>query len=101
MLSRKEVQTSIQQEISSVNAGLKDAFGKIKEEFEEHLQAINENADEIQLSYEYITQMETKVDKLTAKMEELQLMMRQMILSQIEITRLDDGKSMKLNQFLS
>ncbi len=103
MWNKKEGTLSMQiaQQISSMNMGLKDAFGKVKEEFEEHLQAINENADEIQMAYESMSHLETKMDKLSGRVDELQLMMRQMILSQIEITRLDDGKSMKLSQFLA
>lgn len=91
----------MQGQISQMQNGLKDAFGKIKEEFAEHLQAINENADEIQMAYESTAQLETKMNKISARVDELQLMMRQMILEQIEVTRLDDGKSMRLSQFLS
>jgi len=50
---------------------LKSAFKKIKSEFEEHLDAINQNTNEIQANYEYLFELESKIDKLSERLDEL------------------------------
>ena len=45
----------------------------IKQEFEEHLQAINENTNEISANYEYICEIENKIDKLSERVDEIQM----------------------------
>jgi len=47
------------------------AFAAIKAEFDDHLESINQNTNEIQANYEYITRLETKIDKLSERVEEL------------------------------
>lgn len=59
--------------IKRLQTGLKSAFYKIKEELEDHLLAINENTNEIQSNYEYICELESKIEKLTERVEQLQL----------------------------
>lgn len=59
--------------LNQLNKRLKTEFAKIKLEFEEHLQAINENTNEISGNYEYIRELEIKLDKLTARLDELQM----------------------------
>lgn len=54
-----------------VEAGLKQAFSKIKEEFAEHLEAINENTNEIQSNYEYLCELEARIDKLAERIDEI------------------------------
>ena len=63
---------------SSLSAGdidrkLKHSFGKIKEEMDEHLQAINENTNEITSNYEYICELEAKIGRLTERMDKMQM----------------------------
>ena len=48
-------------------------FTKIKHEFEEHLQAINENSNEIAANYEYICEVENKLDKLSERIDQIQM----------------------------
>jgi DNA-binding CsgD family transcriptional regulator len=50
---------------------LKNSFTKIKEEFNDHLDAINENTNEISANYEYILQIENKIEKLNEKLDEV------------------------------
>lgn len=52
---------------------LKNAFGKLKEEMDEHLQAINENTNEITSNYEYICELEAKIEKLTERLDKMQM----------------------------
>ncbi len=52
---------------------LKQEIVNMKHELEEHLQAINENTNEIAASYEYISEIENKIDKLSGRIEQLQM----------------------------
>ena len=45
----------------------------IRHALEEHLSAINENSAEIQALFDYLHQIEVKVDKLTERLDQLQL----------------------------
>ena len=57
----------------SIQNSIKIAFTKVKEELEDHLSAINENTNEIQSNYEYTCELESKIEKLTERVEQLQL----------------------------
>jgi len=57
---------------SEVNSVLKDAFSKIKKEFDSHLDSINENTNEIQANYEFLCELDMKIDKLNERIDELQ-----------------------------
>lgn len=50
---------------------VKISFAKVKEELDEHLEAINDNTSEIQSGYEHLIELEAKVDKLNDKMEQI------------------------------
>jgi predicted transcriptional regulator len=52
---------------------LKEAFSRIKEELDSHLETINQNTNEISANYEYMLDLEKKIDKLNERIEELQL----------------------------
>ncbi|MEK6828081.1 MAG: hypothetical protein AABX78_01910, partial [Nanoarchaeota archaeon] len=56
-----------------LNKSLRHEFIKIKQEFEEHLQAINENTNEISANYEYICELESKLDKLSERVDQIQM----------------------------
>lgn len=45
-------------------------------EFEEHLQAINENTSEIQSNYEYLSDIDNKMDKLAERLDKIQLFLQ-------------------------
>ena len=66
-------------ELLTINKTLKKAFNKIKEEFEEHLGSINENTNEIQANYEYLCNVDSKIDKLNEKIEDLQLFINRLV----------------------
>ena len=52
---------------------LKKGFNIVRQELEEHLTAINENTSEIQSMLDYIQEVESKIDKLSQRIDELQL----------------------------
>jgi predicted nuclease with TOPRIM domain len=45
----------------------------IRHAFEEHLSAINENSNEIQVLFDYLQEMEMKMENLTQRLDQLQL----------------------------
>lgn len=61
-------------ELRAIKQQIKNSFVKVKEESEDHLQAINENTNEIQNNYEMICRLESKIDKLSERLDELYLL---------------------------
>ena len=60
-------------ELTRLNKMFRYEFTKIRHEFEEHLQAINENTNEIYANYEYICEIESKMDRLSERIDNIQL----------------------------
>ncbi len=60
-------------QLDSLKQGLRHAFGEIKNEFNEHLESINQNTSEIQAVYDYVADVEHKIDKLSERLDELQM----------------------------
>lgn len=50
-----------------------DDFPELKQQIEEHLSAINENTTEIQALFDYLHEMDQKLDILTQRVEQLQM----------------------------
>lgn len=48
-------------------------FDQIRFALEEHLSAINENTSEIQSLFDYLHEMEIKIDKVTQRLDQMQL----------------------------
>lgn len=63
-LSSQKINLSVEQ--------LKKAFSSVKEQFEEHLSAINDNTNEIQANFEYLCELDKKLDKITERLDQLQ-----------------------------
>ncbi len=59
--------------LNRTTKGLMSEFSEIRDEFDEHLQAINENTNEIAASYEHICEIEEKLDRLSARVEQIQM----------------------------
>lgn len=57
----------------ALKESLKGAFKQIKHEFNEHLETINQNTTEIQSLFDYISEVEQKIDKLNERMDEIQM----------------------------
>ena len=60
-------------EVRLLKEGLKHAFKDIKNEFEHHLETINQNTSELQGLYEYMNELENKIVKLNERLDEMQL----------------------------
>lgn len=55
---------------------LNKSFEQVKEQFEDHLETINENTNEIQSNFEYLCELDMKIDKLSEKIDELNNLIR-------------------------
>jgi predicted nuclease with TOPRIM domain len=52
---------------------MKNEFLKIRSALEEHLAAINENTAEVQALFDYIHEIEVKVEKISSRLDQMQL----------------------------
>lgn len=52
------------------------SFSQIKDEFEDHLTAINENTNEIQSNYELLCNIDQKLNKLTERLDKLEIFLQ-------------------------
>ena len=81
--------------LTKIDKGLKNSFGKVKEELEEHLISINENTNEIQSNYEYLCRLETKIDKLEERINEISMFIKQFKTRKTYKIRKVDGTAQK------
>ena len=70
---RKIFLRGINLKLALVGKSLKQEFVKIRQEFDEHLQAINENTNEIAANYECIGEIEKKIDRLSERVDQVQM----------------------------
>lgn len=63
----------IKEEIREIHTGTKFAFSKVKTELTEHLDSINQNTNEIQILYGYLAELENKLDKLSERMDRINM----------------------------
>lgn len=55
---------------------LNETFESIREELDEHRESINDTTNEIQANYEYSCRIEARLDKLTERLDQLQMFMQ-------------------------
>jgi len=60
---------------------LREAFRKIKEERDEHLESINQLTSELQTAFEYISELDSKHEKLKENMDELMIFKNSILLN--------------------
>ncbi|MFO8016887.1 MAG: hypothetical protein R6U32_07345 [Candidatus Woesearchaeota archaeon] len=85
MVGQKEVETTVRKHVLELNEQIKSAFRTVNEEFEDHLDAINENTQEIHSHHEALSELNRKLEKLNDRMDELQLMVRQSYMDRKDI----------------
>jgi transcription initiation factor TFIIIB Brf1 subunit/transcription initiation factor TFIIB len=61
----------IEKDFSSHKKGVGLAFNKVKDELTEHLDAINQNTNELSTMQQYIAELELKIEKLSERVDEL------------------------------
>jgi hypothetical protein len=68
---------------------LNRSFEQVKEQFEDHLEAINENTNEIHSNFEYLCEMDRKIEKLAEKVDELNHLIREQRGEKVEKKKFD------------
>ncbi len=58
-------------ELKKLTKNVKIAFSEVHNEFEDHLDGINENTNEIQANYEYICEVDNKISKLNERIDDI------------------------------
>jgi hypothetical protein len=69
--------SDIHNKFAEIEGALKSSFGKVKVEFEDHLDAINQNTNEIQGNYEYLCEIDNKINKLSERLDEITMLLKQ------------------------
>ena len=62
--------------LENLQTTFKQALEQIRDQFEDHLETINDNTNELHASFDYIGQVELKLDKLTEKVDELSMLLK-------------------------
>jgi len=83
------------EEFKETNSQLHDAFSQIKDEFEDHLTAINENTNEIQANYELVCNIDQKLNKLTERLDKFELFLQK---QGMEIEEKESFKPIRLSK---
>ena len=75
IIFRRDSNSNLKSEIKSVKKELKKNLSSIRDEFEDHLEAINENTNEIQSNYEFLCELDSKIEKLTERIDKIQFLL--------------------------
>jgi len=75
MVKRGTDRAKIKQKISQIKEEVSFPLSQIKEEIDEHLAAINENTQEIQTNFTFLLELDSKIDKLSQRMDKIELML--------------------------
>jgi hypothetical protein len=59
--------------MGNIVRNIRGEFHNVRQALEEHLSAINENTSEIQSLFDYLQEMDVKMEKLTSRLDQLQL----------------------------
>ncbi len=61
---------------SDIQLNLRAAFNQVKADFDEHLEAINANTNEIQSNYAYLCELDAKLEKIKERMDQMQIFLQ-------------------------
>lgn len=76
LLIAKKKRALYSEAFKETNIQLHEAFSQIRDEFEDHLTAINENTNEIQSNYELLCNIDQKLNKLTERLDKIELFLQ-------------------------
>lgn len=79
LFKQREQRVSSLSLLTELEKRLKQAFSKIKQEAEDFREGINQNTNEIQSNYEYLCRLESKIDKLTERLDEVTLLLTKQV----------------------
>jgi len=66
---------TVKTEMKEVKKELKKSLTSIQNEFEDHLESINENTNEIQSNYEFLCELDSKIEKLNERIDKIQFLL--------------------------
>jgi len=75
----QRVQEQVSKDLSDMDNKICNSFKVIKEEFEDHLDAINENTEEIQMHHASLAEFNVKIEKLNEKVDQVSSMVKELI----------------------
>lgn len=64
--------------LQEMEGALKRAFNIVRDELDDHREAINQNTNETQANYEYLCKLDSKIEKLAERIDEITLFIRQL-----------------------
>lgn len=71
------------------NLAKNKVISKLKEVFEDHLDAINQNTDEIQANHEYLCELDAKLEKINERIDQVQVFLQKFGLEVKETPKFD------------
>lgn len=74
ILFKRDDSTNYKSEIKEIKKELKKNLSSVRDEFEDHLEAINENTNEIQSNYEFLCELDSKIEKLNEIIDKMQFL---------------------------
>lgn len=79
-------ENTISKRLNDIENDVKNSFKTICEEFEDHLDAINENTQELNEHSAALGDLDEKIEKLNERIEEIHLMLKQLIKPHFSLT---------------
>jgi biotin operon repressor len=76
---------SLPKKLNQLDSMLKNSFESIKEEFDEHLQAINENTQELQLHESHLDEIDSRITKLEEKIDAVHMLLKQLVSERLKV----------------
>jgi hypothetical protein len=73
------VQKEVTTKLSDMDMRIRNSFKVIKEEFEDHLDAINENTEELQSQYGSLAELNRKIEKLSERVDQMSSMVKELV----------------------
>lgn len=64
--------------LKEMESSLKESFRLTRDELDDHRESINQNTNEIQTNYEYLCKLESKLNKITERLDELSMFFKQL-----------------------
>ena len=64
---------NLKENVNGIHRALKTSFSKVRSELTEHLDTINQNTNEMQVLYGYLSELEHKMDKLSERIDEISI----------------------------
>lgn len=65
----------VEDNLRQIHSGIGSAFSKVRDELSMHLDSINQNTNEIQVLYGFLNELESKIDKVGERLDELSFLL--------------------------